>query len=115
MCFSTNISNVTAFYVLLGVGIIQINNRQFKLTTGVMVSLNNWQLNNQINNGSYLQKKDPNAAGDFNLLISNIELLGGIISAFYSIHEILGLIFNPTHQTIDIIFFDKLQYSLYPN
>jgi uncharacterized membrane-anchored protein len=67
---------------------MKIDGTEFKLTTGVLVSLNDWSKNN---NNNYLLKHDSG----FNLLISNIELLGGIIGAFYKLHEILGIIFNP--------------------
>ncbi|CAD8212846.1 unnamed protein product [Paramecium pentaurelia] len=102
ICFSSKMQNVKAFYALLGIGLVKIDGNEFKLTTGVVVSLNDWSINN---NNNYLLKND----NGFNLLISNIELLGGIIGSFYKQHEILGIIFNPSTQTIDIILFDNFQ------
>ena len=60
----------------MGIGLVKIDGNEFKLTTGVVVSLNDWSINN---NNNYLLKND----NGFNLLISNIELLGGIIGSFY--------------------------------
>ncbi|CAD8113109.1 unnamed protein product [Paramecium sonneborni] len=102
ICFSSKMQNVKAFYALLGIGVVRIDGNEFQLTTGVVVSLNDWSINN---NNNYLLKND----NGFNLLISNIELLGGIIGSFYKQQEILGIIFNPSSQTIDIILFDNFQ------
>lgn len=60
----------------MGIGLVKVNESEFKLTTGILVSLNDWTKNN---NNNYLLKND----NGLNLLMSNIELIGGIIGAFY--------------------------------
>lgn len=67
---------------------MKIDGVDFKLTTGILVSLNDWSINN---NNNYLAKNE----NGFNLLISNIELMGGIIGSFYKLHSVLGIVFNP--------------------
>ncbi|CAD8170761.1 unnamed protein product [Paramecium octaurelia] len=101
ICFSSKIQTVTSFFALLGVGLIKVNDYEFKLTTGIFVSLNDWS---KTNNNKYLLN---NHDLGLNLLISNIELLGGIIGSFYRTQRIFGIIFNPFTQTIDIVLFDN--------
>ncbi|CAK70450.1 unnamed protein product (macronuclear) [Paramecium tetraurelia] len=55
ICFSSKMQNVKAFYALLGIGLVKIDGNEFKLTTGVVVSLNDWSINN---NNNYLLKND---------------------------------------------------------
>ncbi|CAD8053273.1 unnamed protein product [Paramecium primaurelia] len=102
ICFSSKIQTVNSFFALLGVGLIKVNDEEFKLTTGIFVSLNDWS---KTNNNKYLLMNQDQG---LNLLISNIELLGGIIGSFYRTQNLLGIIFNPFTQTIDIILFDNL-------
>ncbi|CAD8085669.1 unnamed protein product [Paramecium sonneborni] len=102
ICFSSKIQTVNSFFALLGVGLIKLDDCEFKLTTGIFVSLNDWSQNN--NNKYLLMNHDQG----LNLLISNIELLGGIIGSFYKTQNLLGIIFNPFNQTIDIVLFDNL-------
>lgn len=42
MCFSSKIDHAKAFFAMLGVGLIQIKDKVFKLTTGIYVSLDDW-------------------------------------------------------------------------
>ncbi|CAD8213931.1 unnamed protein product [Paramecium octaurelia] len=102
ICFSSKIQSVNSFFALLGVGLVKVNDEEFKLTTGIFVSLNDWS---KTNNNKYLLMNQDQG---LNLLISNIELLGGIIGSFYRTQNLLGIIFNPFTQTIDIVLFDNI-------
>lgn len=42
---------MNSFFALLGVGLIKVNDEEFKLTTGIFVSLNDWS---KTNNNKYL-------------------------------------------------------------
>lgn len=53
VCFSSKIQSVNSFYALLGVGLVKVNDYEFKLTTGIVVSLNDWTSNS---NNNYLIK-----------------------------------------------------------
>ena len=42
---------MNSFFALLGVGLIKVDDSEFKLTTGIFVSLNDWS---KKNNNKYL-------------------------------------------------------------
>jgi hypothetical protein len=72
-----------------------VQNRGYRLNTGILVPLDNWSVINSPQN--YLKSPDLRNDADFasriGQLVSNIAVIGALISAFET--STMSLIFNP--------------------
>lgn len=100
-------------YMFLIINSIKVNEKGYKLNTGILVQLDNWDSEKQSAKNYMKISASELVKGDLinesvvkiSQLVNNIPVIGAIVSAFEA--STLSLIFNPGSQTVDVILFDN--------